>query len=364
MKRLILFITVVLAYTTATSAASQKPAINSTKDVVRYGTNFYPPEGKVLHIAGQAKEDFDDYVENVSCNGEKFGMPAGAAFYTSLSLNGITSSHANVPGDNHQHLNYLVENYDNMTLQVALWLHTTQLSRICTGEYDVQIEKLADIFKNYKRPIYFRIGYEFDNTGCKFEPVSYQNAYRYIVERFEQANVRNVSYVWHSWGMIPTYQNRDIMDWYPGDAYVNWIGISTFEVSKEQISEEGYYQNHNRERILEIAREKNLPIMICESSAIRTIPYHKKRTGQAYWDFWYKPYFEFIENNPEVKAFSIINCDWDSVLQFKGEINWGDSRIKSDPVVLNLWRAKMREKRYLHSSDKLYDLLRNTGSMQ
>ena len=48
-----------------------------------------PPAGRVLHIAGQDKPHFHEYVNAVAENGKAMGLPAGAAFYTGLALHGL-----------------------------------------------------------------------------------------------------------------------------------------------------------------------------------------------------------------------------------------------------------------------------------
>ncbi len=327
-------------------------AFESPSDVYSTST-FYPPEGKVLHIAGQAREEFADYIENVTENGGACDLPGGAAFYTSLGLTGLTTPWTYITGDPHQDLPYLASVYEPLTFQIALWLGSAQLKTVPEGYYDYAIDQMAEIFKSYDMPIYFRIGYEFDGMHNAYDPGEYKATYRYIVDRFRAADVTNVAYVWHSYALIPTYGNLDVMEWYPGDDYVDWIGISFFNIN---ITEEDYYSGINRDRLLEIAQEKQRPIMICESSASRYRPSLKELSGQAYWDYWYVPCFEFIESNPEVKAFSIINCDWDSLQQF-GYLNWGDAVIAHDPVVLEHWREKMQEERYLHSNPELYEQL-------
>ncbi len=316
----------------------------------KLGASFYPPPGKVLHIAGQTGEDFADYVDAVTENGTRCGLPAGVAFYTSLYRTGFKTPHANRPGDTHQDLTSVLKHYKNLAPQISIWADEEELARINSGEQDEHIRKFAELLSSYKRPIFLRFAGECDDGRYK-DPEAYKKAYRYVVDSFVKHGVTNVSYIWQSIALKPTYQNRDPLDWYPGDAYVNWIGISFY-----QIDEEGYYPDHNRARILEIAREKDLPIMIVEASAIRWTPRQKQLTGQAYWDYWYKPFFEFIENNPEVKGFSIANADWDSQKQFE-HMKWGDCRLKADPLVLNNWRQKMHDNRYLHSYQNLYPLL-------
>ncbi len=50
-------------------------------------------------------------------------------------------------------------------------------------------------------------------------------AYRRIVDRFRDKGIRNVAFVWHSFASTGS---EELMDWYPGDGYVDWVGISYF----------------------------------------------------------------------------------------------------------------------------------------
>ena len=316
----------------------------------RYGENFYPPPGKILHMAGQTREGFADYVEHVTEDGKQCDLPAGVAFYSSLYRTGFKTPHANLPGDDHQDLSNVLSRYEHLIPQISIWADEQELVQIALGQQDENIEKVAKLLISYQRPIYLRFAGECDDGRYK-DPEAYKKAYRHVVDLFVAHGVKNVSYVWQSIGLKPTFQDRDPLDWYPGDAYVNWIGISFYQIDKE-----GYYPDHNRDRVLEIAREKKLPIMIVESSAIRKTAGQKKLTGQAYWNYWYKPYFEFIERNSEVRGFSIIDTNWDSQQQFK-RFDWGDARLEEDPVVLEHWRNQLQDPRYLHSQENLYELL-------
>ena len=323
MKRLIVVVLVFLA-------------CGKNAEVTKYGAEFYPPQGKVLHFTAQTRDYFDEYSENVSSYGEECGLPAGMVFNTDLFLRARTSR--SVRMGTIEELQHLLIKYDTIVLQLVLWVDNSQLSGIGEGKFDDQIKKLAGYIKSYNRPVYLSIGSEVNNPFYTINPEYYPSAYRHIVDIFEGENVENVSYVWHVIGMKPGYLNRDPMDWYPGDTYVNWIGISIFKLTEEHYPDEDYFSGHTRDRILEIAREKDLPIMICESGTVGVKKYHSK-TGQEYWDFWYEPFFEFIEQNPEVKAFNNFNDDW------------------QDSVILDNWRTEMQKHRYLHSSDTLFDLV-------
>lgn len=306
--------------------------------------------GSILMIAGQSREEFSDYLKNVSQGGEACPLPGGAAFYTSLDLSGFRSPHANVPGDNHQDLEYLKLVQEPLAIQIGLWLSRRQLYEISAGQLDHRITALYEQLEALKRPVFLRIGYEFDGPHNRYPPEAFVAAYRRIAERMR--GCRDILLVWHSYAMLPTYQEREMGEWYPGDAYVDWIGLSFFQVSSE-----GFHQGPNRERVLAIARAKQKPVLIGEASAIRYTRRQKTLKGRDYWDYWYEPFFAFIEANPEIKAVSIINVDWDSQKQHE-VLDWGDSRIEVDPHVLSQWIKKANEAYWMPLDKSLYDSIR------
>lgn len=312
-----------------------------------------PPERErhpVLLIAGQSREEFHDYLKEVTGNGSACALPGGAAFYTNLGLDGFTTPHANAPGDHHQDLEFLKLSLDPLVFQMGLWLSAQQLEGIAAGDFEAQINALHEALSNLNRPVFLRIGYEFDGPHNRYPPDSFVRAYRVIAKAMRQN--RDILLVWHSYAMLPTYKDIPVEDWYPGNDVVDWIGVSFFQVGTE-----GFHTGPNREKLLEIARAKGKPVLIGEASAIRYTRRQKTLSGQAYWDYWYKPYFEFIEAHPEIRAASIIHVNWDSQNQHK-VLEWGDCRISADPVVLENWRAKMKENYWLPRSDHLYDDVR------
>lgn len=75
------------------------------------------------------------------------------------------------------------------------------------------------------------------------------------------------------------------------------------------------------------------------------------------WTAWYAPVLQFIEEN-DVKAFSYINCNWNApeMWQFSS-LNWGDTRVQSDPDVLALWRYTATNSTFLHGDTNLFQVL-------
>ena len=307
--------------------------------------------GPVLLIAGQSREEFRDYLQNVSQKGKACPLPGGASFYTALNLSGFTKPHANEPGDNHQDLEYLQMAQDSLVIEIGLWMSREQLYQIIAGDYSAQIDAMFKSLKALNRPILLRIGYEFDGPHNRYPPAAFVQAYKKIA-RVMRAS-RDIMLVWHSYAMIPTYQNYPVEDWYPGDEYVDWIGISIF-----QIGEEGFHEAPNREALLAMARAKGKPVVIGEASAIRYTHRQKALKGEAYWDYWYQPYFDLIEKHPEIRAATIINVNWDTQKQHQ-QLDWGDCRLNTDSYVLRKWQKQVSKSYWLPADTTLYPSMRH-----
>ncbi len=298
-------------------------------DSSKNNPRFSPPEGKILLIVGQYKEAIDTYIKELG------HIPAGLIVYTSVQqAEGIYEAFDH--GGGAQHLQYEVEKYPNTIMQVGLYM-VDVLEAIINGTYDDNLQKIGKWIKNANRPVYLRIGYEFDGPHNHYNPELYVKTYRYIVETFRKMEVSNVSYVWHSYA---GYTERPVIDWYPGDEYVDWIAISYFNAIQK-------YRN----QMVKIAKEHNKPLMIAEATPCGI--------GTTYGDYalknWYEPFFKFIDAN-NVEAVSYINCDWEALPMWKGQ-GWKDSRVEANSIIKKRWLEEVQKEKYLKSSPELYSLL-------
>ncbi|OVE77986.1 hypothetical protein BVX98_01535, partial [bacterium F11] len=237
---------------------------------------FVPPDGKVLLIIGQDVTNIHAYVRATE------EIPAGFTVYTSAEFADGLKTRMD-QGGGLQHAQKIVDKYPNTVLQIGLWMVDTE-EQILEGMVDESLDRLADWIKSTKRPVYLRIGYEFDYPKNHYDPKDYVLAYRSIVDRFREQEVENVAYVWHSYaGYVPEpHQN-----WYPGDDYVDWVALSYFR------GPETY-----REAFVKFANVKGKPLMIAEAC-----PFLVPITfGLKSWKQWFLHSFSFIEE-PDVKAF-------------------------------------------------------------
>lgn len=290
--------------------------------------SFVPSEGRLL-IIGQQKDTISRYLK-------AFGIvPGGFMTYTSIqNMDGLDRPADQGAGVHHA--GYWAARYPHTVLQIGLYM-VGALDRTIQGFYDENILRLAKWLKRVKRPVYLRIGYEFDMPGNGYDPQRYRQVFRYIVTRLREEGVSNTAYVWHTAAMVN--RSRDFMEWYPGDDVVDWFGVSFFNP----------HQIPTMKEFLSLAQDHQKPFMIAESTPAGLVSLNARKE-------WFRHYFRFINEN-DVKAVCYINSHWDSYPLFKSQ-KWGDARLQADPELKAMW-VQNTERDYLFSSPKLFSLLQN-----
>lgn len=344
------------------------------------------PPGKTLLFVGQATEpavirSMEDYVEHVG------RVPAGFMFYLILSGDPERTQQELVT------MQALLDRHPGTALQLALGYgpeltgNAKESLLLLGGRFDPELQVVADWLRSFDRPVLLRPLYEFDRACTTYGPAElYKPAYRYIVDRFRAAGVRNVSYVWQSAGpgfrgdesgydallgtlssytgaaadpLIAQSQGTAATDlcpiagFYPGDGYVDYFAMSYWDAGSFNgpVTPEAQaaYQNEAR-RILDEARRLGLPLMIAES----TPAFIGTTSGTASLD-WMRRYFDLIEEY-DIRVVSYIATEWLD----EGGV-WGaplfngffppDARVHADPAVLAYWRQRTAHPRYVQESD-------------
>lgn len=127
---------------------------------------------------------------------------------------------------------YYVDDYlkeaeeKGLTLELALNCpgQGSDIANFESKKYD--IENISNLIKRFpKAKVLLRFGAEFNVWGNQANTEQYKAAYRYVADYFHNNNP-NVAMVWSpsavsSWGM-------DVNDFYPGDEYVDWVGVSFY----------------------------------------------------------------------------------------------------------------------------------------
>jgi hypothetical protein len=134
-----------------------------------------------------------------------------------------------------------LEEWDAQHGRVPLitWEPTTVSVRdIAAGTQDARIEARAAALRAFGTPVFLRWGHEMNGDWFPWggptiggdDPAgAYVAAYRHIHDVFERAGATNVVWVWSPNATdAPKRAGNHWSDYYPGDSYVDWVGIDGY----------------------------------------------------------------------------------------------------------------------------------------
>jgi hypothetical protein len=319
-------------------------------------TKFVPPAGKTLLIMGQTLEDINEYTASFPNEPAPGGW---MAYWGIRSTDGLATTAVSEYGYSQNHQD-LVDRFPNSVLQSGLWMagytHRDQNNECmfpdcctfpkCTvdGRYDHVIREFSTWAKTIGRPIYLRIGYEFDGAHNALEPSEYVTAYRRFVDITREEGVNNVAFVWHSYAS-PPYNGYPLESWYPGDDYVDWVAVSLFGHMY------GPDLGPDAKAVFDFAKTHKKPVMVAESSPVHGILDGDLRS----WDTWFVNYFS-LAYQKNIKAISFINTDWTQYPPV-APLNWQDARLQNNETVAEAWFMETAKNRYLKQSPQLFEQL-------
>ncbi|MEX0736093.1 MAG: glycosyl hydrolase [Bacteroidota bacterium] len=312
---------------------------------------FEPPEGKVYHGVGQQDKGVQEYI---------------AAMGDSLHPL-VNKIYFDVPGSRPGEYNklralLLANKVAGIFVELSIGFqdgnNSTDSLIAESTVYDATIDSIAAVCKEYGLRLLVRPGFEFNGSWFGYHPYFYVKAFRKVVDRFTATGIRDS--VAFQWCYYPAGPNDfDVIDgqgarWYPGDDYVDWFGLDLFNNFDFLLSLPDYTQGGQitqkgkSERFLTMAREKNKPVFLSETSAkdINTSP--DPQDGLNDWENWFKPFFEFIEAHPEIKGFNYINWNWSGIQTYA---SWGDARIENNSYILTAYKNELRKPQYLHPKE-------------
>ena len=293
-----------------------------------FGARLEPKDGRVISGAGQTTEGFKDYYDSIGTN-----KPVVYMAYRVLDRPNTPAWFAKLKAE--------LEQYPQTFLIPQIGLGMTHsgkrpkhyADKVVAGEFDAQLDQFCAGLKDLGRPVFLRIGFEFNGEWNGYEPESYKAAFRYVTGKIRKAGLENVATVWCLGGA----GSMSYMPFYPGDDVVDWWGVYLF--SADIMTKKGI------QAFMASSLEHRRPVMIGESS-----PKGKRlANGPKIWDAWFDPYFQFIQRHENVKAFCYINQDWDSIGTWKG---WGDSRLSRNAEILKKFQEKIGTAMFLHGADR------------
>lgn len=311
---------------------------------------FEPPDGRVIHGLGQYVPFFYTEEENwkyVNEYREATGKtPLVYAVYVFLDPEADEYKQPNIS----EILNSSGTDYILNIGIILKSMHSLKngkndvaSDKILKGDWDFRIVELAGIIKNIGQPVYLRPGFEFGSENSGFhsdpnlKPEEFKAIWSKLFNIFKENGTNNVAWVWNTVNPFVF----DYMQWYPGDAYVDWWGINYFTLEQMKSSD----------HFLINAKKHNKPVMVCESS-----PIHNDGSANfKNWNDWYKPLFDKIAAYTQIKGFIYISDPWEKPGFWH---DWADSRINNhstDPEVRKNYMIEINGKQYIHLDEYLKD---------
>lgn len=110
------------------------------------------------------------------------------------------------------------------------------LSTIIDGSHDAYITRYAEAVKAAKVPIAIRFMHEMNGNWYPWSPgvngnsePQYVAAWKHVWTLFHQVGATNVIWIWAPNVLRGAQNTIHLVDVYPGDQYVDWIGMSAYE---------------------------------------------------------------------------------------------------------------------------------------
>ena len=285
---------------------------------------FEPKGNHVLHGAGQSLKTFSNYW-------------AAAGDYKPL----IYMTYAKIPKIQKWIEKIKVESkkFPKIMLQIGLKLLDAdgkdKTCEVLDGKYDKDLDDFFRTIKELGNSTFLRIGYEFDKKG-KYDSVNFVKAWKYIVDKFRKAKIENIATIWCA---CPFNGTEPVEKYYQGDDYVDWFGIDVFYAKHLT----GKYKPV--EDFMELAKEYKKPVMIGESTAAEV----GVLDGEKSWEDWFKPYFKWIHNHKQIKAFCYINWDWAIDKNWGSPGTWGNCKIEANEIVKKKFIRELSNSVYVHN---------------
>ncbi|MET0426017.1 MAG: glycosyl hydrolase [Actinoplanes sp.] len=209
--------------------------------------------------------------------------------------------------------------------------HGAKYDQVNSGASDKNIASVAKKLKNMKRPILLRWGWEMNGDWFEWggspngqDPAGYVKAWKRLHRIFRENGVTNVAWVWSpNWNSSPNVSWNKMQKYYPGDDYVDWVGVSGYDFYSESPT--------TLFNTVVKAYGKKKPIVLSETAAID----HGSGSKAA----WIKKLSAYVKATPSIGA----------VVWFDTDIQDGSPhnfRLDSDSAALAAYKSMVQHSRF------------------
>jgi hypothetical protein len=222
------------------------------------------------------------------------------------------------------------------------------LARIANGDFDDGLERWARAARDTRIPILIDFAPEMNGDwfqwsglyagGAKGGPQTYKRAFRHVVDLFRAVGATNVGFAFHAnVRSAPREPWNDLAQYYPGDDYVDWIGISAYGAVFP-----GFDWEPLREALDEVypklaALSPTKPIAILETGVIEEQGHDKA--------VWIRAAYRALGSGryPRVKAVVWWHERWVN----QDDRSTSDVRIDSDPAATAAYRKAVAAQEFV-----------------
>ena len=205
-----------------------------------------------------------------------------------------------------------------------------RLSEVTGGGSDKLIAAAAKRLAGWSKPTLLRWGWEMNGNWFDWDgshngknPAAYVKAWQRMHRIFADQGADNVAWVWSpNWNSGPSTAWNAMQNYYPGDAYVDWVGVSgyNFDGESPQTMFDPIVSRYGGRK----------PIMLSETAAIDHGGDSKAR--------WIGGLAAYLKKTPQVNA--VVWFDTDT------HTDRYDFRIDSSDSALAAYRAMARDQHF------------------
>lgn len=198
-----------------------------------------------------------------------------------------------------------------VTLEPWTWNHGERNSvaalrqSIADGSYDPNVNAICGVLGQLKSPITLRWAHEMDSKTSRFiwsdwKPRDYINAYRHVVDLCRKS-APNIRFMWSPIG------SQNMQSFYPGDAYVDLVGLSVFGLQSWDLAK----YNHDRSFAEVLAPKYKLADTFGKPIVVAELGYSG---SAAYVENWEKSVRQSVREFPNLVGVVYFNFpevyDW------------------------------------------------------
>jgi len=211
---------------------------------------------------------------------------------------------------------------------------------ILSGSQDAIVNDFATKSKAYGKPFFLRFGHEMNGNWYDWSGAltgnsadKYIAAWRYVWNKFQAAGATNAIWVWcPNADSVPAESWNAIDNYYPGDAYVDWVGLDFYGLkwgdNRPDVALDRVYATYGSGK----------PIMIGETAAADCSNYAAGTTmTKAQWT---TALFDAMAARANVHAFFWFNQN------NAGEADWRITSCPS-PAAQDAYRAGVASARFV-----------------